>query len=373
MEAGGRVRSLDASRSAGRCAASPSAARTRAWPPTPGSSWPETGNDWAIADDAARSHVSPPALASTSGRKLDRGGPRAVRLPCEPVRAARPAVASVAATGSASPTCTGSRERRACPSSTRATRLCERGTRSSTAIQVPSPAMEELVLARGIGPAKVFRIPIGVDLGRFRPRAAAARPGATGARASRDGVRRRLVPEGRRRLGRGPRAEADQGSRRPARRRRAARERGPGARRSAHRPGPRLRAGGLERLGVPYRHVVAARSRRGRRAYRAIDVCLVASRDEGGPKAVLEAMATGVPLVTTRVGQAADLVGTARTAHRRRRRRRGHRRAAAGVAAAPEAELDASVRCRPGYGGRAPTRRCGPAGRSSYRIRRWGA
>ena len=32
------------------------------------------------------------------------------------------------------------------------------------------------------------------------------------------------------------------------------------------------------------------------------------SRDEGGPKAVLESMATGVPLVTTRVGQAADLV-----------------------------------------------------------------
>ena len=39
-----------------------------------------------------------------------------------------------------------------------------------------------------------------------------------------------------------------------------------------------------------------------------IDVCLVASRDEGGPRAVLESMATRVPLVTTRVGQAADLV-----------------------------------------------------------------
>jgi glycosyltransferase involved in cell wall biosynthesis len=43
-------------------------------------------------------------------------------------------------------------------------------------------------------------------------------------------------------------------------------------------------------------------------AYRAVDVCLVTSRDEGGPKAVLESMATGVPLVTTEVGQAADLV-----------------------------------------------------------------
>jgi glycosyltransferase involved in cell wall biosynthesis len=34
----------------------------------------------------------------------------------------------------------------------------------------------------------------------------------------------------------------------------------------------------------------------------------VTSRDEGGPRAVLEAMATGVPLVSTRVGQGADLV-----------------------------------------------------------------
>jgi glycosyltransferase involved in cell wall biosynthesis len=45
------------------------------------------------------------------------------------------------------------------------------------------------------------------------------------------------------------------------------------------------------------------------RAYEAIDLCIVASRDEGGPRAVLESMAIGVPLVTTRVGQAADLVG----------------------------------------------------------------
>ena len=44
------------------------------------------------------------------------------------------------------------------------------------------------------------------------------------------------------------------------------------------------------------------------RAYEAIDLCIVASRDEGGPRAVLESMAIGVPLVTTRVGQAADLV-----------------------------------------------------------------
>lgn len=42
--------------------------------------------------------------------------------------------------------------------------------------------------------------------------------------------------------------------------------------------------------------------------YHALDAYLVSSRQEGGPKAVLESMATGIPLVTTRVGQAMDLV-----------------------------------------------------------------
>jgi len=43
-------------------------------------------------------------------------------------------------------------------------------------------------------------------------------------------------------------------------------------------------------------------------AYHALDLYLVTSRQEGGPKAVLESMAAGVPLVSTRVGQAQDLV-----------------------------------------------------------------
>src|SRR4029077_10016651 len=67
-------------------------------------------------------------------------------------------------------------------------------------------------------------------------------------------------------------------------------------------------AAGLERLGVPFRHLLLPDLDGVARAYRAIDVCLVTSRDEGGPKAALESMASGVPLVTTRVGQAADLV-----------------------------------------------------------------
>jgi glycosyltransferase involved in cell wall biosynthesis len=65
---------------------------------------------------------------------------------------------------------------------------------------------------------------------------------------------------------------------------------------------------GLERLGVPYRHYFLANYLEVAQLYQALDVYLVASRQEGGPKAVLESMASGIPLVTTRVGQAMDLV-----------------------------------------------------------------
>lgn len=64
----------------------------------------------------------------------------------------------------------------------------------------------------------------------------------------------------------------------------------------------------LTEAGVPHTHVMLAGRDEVARAYGALDAYLVASRDEGGPQAALEAMASGVPLVTTRVGQAADIV-----------------------------------------------------------------
>ena len=65
---------------------------------------------------------------------------------------------------------------------------------------------------------------------------------------------------------------------------------------------------GLERLGIPYQHYYFRAYAEVWRLYQALDLYLVASRQEGGPKAVLESMASGAPLVTTRVGQAMDLV-----------------------------------------------------------------
>jgi glycosyltransferase involved in cell wall biosynthesis len=178
-------------------------------------------------------------------------------------------------------------------------------------VQVSNRAMEELVLGTAIAPEKVFRIPIGVDTARFSARDAASRAGARrelGLPESafvvgsfqKDGVGwgEGLEPK----LIKGPDVLLDV----------AGRLRGEVPELLFLLTGPArgFAAAGLERLGVPFRHVLLHDLAAVARAYRAIDVCLVTSRDEGGPKAVLESVATGVPLVTTRVGQAADLVRT---------------------------------------------------------------
>jgi len=65
---------------------------------------------------------------------------------------------------------------------------------------------------------------------------------------------------------------------------------------------------GLEGMGVPYKHAFYKYYPEVADMFSAIDLYIVSSRQEGGPKAILESMASGVPLVTTRVGQAMDLV-----------------------------------------------------------------
>ncbi len=65
---------------------------------------------------------------------------------------------------------------------------------------------------------------------------------------------------------------------------------------------------GLVRDGIPFKHLRLKSPRDVAALYQALDLYIVSSREEGGPKAVLEAMASGVPLISTRVGQAEDLV-----------------------------------------------------------------
>lgn len=176
-------------------------------------------------------------------------------------------------------------------------------------VQVTHAEMHELVLTAGVDPRRIFRIPIGIDIERFPLGDADARAlarTALGLPASafvagsfqKDGVGwgegleaklvkgpdvlvavldrlRQLVPE------------------------LVALLAGP-ARGYVRRE--------LERRGIPHRHVVVGSRDELARLYHALDVYLVTSRQEGGPYSVLEAMATGVPLVSTRVGQATELV-----------------------------------------------------------------
>ena len=176
-------------------------------------------------------------------------------------------------------------------------------------IQVTNREMETLVRSTGIAPGKVHRIPIGIDVESFRPRTDASR---TASRArldlpdsafvigsfQKDGVGwgDGLEPK----LIKGPDvllAVAERLS-----------ETLPELHFLLTGPARGYVRSGLERLGIPYRHLLLPDVDAVAEMYPAIDVCLVASRDEGGPRAVLESMATRVPLVTTRVGQAADLV-----------------------------------------------------------------
>lgn len=176
-------------------------------------------------------------------------------------------------------------------------------------IQVPSRAMEELVLEAGVPAEKVFRIPIAIDVERFTLRSPEDRYEARAAlhlpedafvagSFQKDGVGwdDGLEPK----LIKGPDVLLAAVER--------LRQRVPELWLLLTGPARGYVKQGLERLGVPYRHVLLHGQDGVAKAYRALDVCLVTSRDEGGPKAVLESMATGVPLVSTRVGQAADLV-----------------------------------------------------------------
>ena len=61
-------------------------------------------------------------------------------------------------------------------------------------------------------------------------------------------------------------------------------------------------------MGIPYIHRFVQRHDDLRLLYVSTDVVAVSSRQEGGPKAVLEAMAVGVPIVSTRVGQAQEII-----------------------------------------------------------------
>jgi glycosyltransferase involved in cell wall biosynthesis len=176
-------------------------------------------------------------------------------------------------------------------------------------VQVTNRAMETVVLETGIAAEKVHRIPIGVDPVAFplrtdevkaRRRRELGLPESAFVVGSfqKDGVGwgEGLEPK----LIKGPDVLVAAAER--------LREHVPELWFLLTGPSRGYVKAGLERAGIPYRHRYLPSLESVARAYEAIDLCIVASRDEGGPRAVLESMAIGVPLVTTCVGQAADLV-----------------------------------------------------------------
>ena len=176
-------------------------------------------------------------------------------------------------------------------------------------IQVTHVEMRDLVLAAGVDPAAVHVVPIGIDLEHFAPatperrtstQAALGLPGGAFVVGSfqKDGVGwgEGLEPK----LVKGPDVLVE------------------ALGLVAHEvddlhvlltgPARGYVRVGLERHGIPYRHIFARDRGELARAFQALDAYVVASRQEGGPKGVLEALASGVPLVTTKVGQTPSIV-----------------------------------------------------------------
>jgi glycosyltransferase involved in cell wall biosynthesis len=176
-------------------------------------------------------------------------------------------------------------------------------------VQVSHSQMRDIVLDTGIDPAKVHLIPIGVEAAMFP----AQTPTARAAARQRLGIPQSAFVVGSFQKdgvgwGDGREPKLVKGPDVLLRAVEALQARVPELFVLLSGPARGYVRQGLERLGVPHHHVYLPAYAGVAELYQALDLYLVGSRQEGGPKAVLESMCSGVPLVTTRVGQAMDLV-----------------------------------------------------------------
>ena len=169
--------------------------------------------------------------------------------------------------------------------------------------------MHELVVDAGVAPERVHRIPIGIDLRRFTvPDAASARRERRELRPAGDRFRRRLVPEGRRTVGRGTEPKLIKGPDVLVASLRASGTEIPELHVLLTGPARGYVRRALDRSGIPHTHITPPTRTALAGAFHGLDAYVVSSRQEGGPKGVLESLASGVPLVSTRVGQAPEIV-----------------------------------------------------------------
>jgi len=176
-------------------------------------------------------------------------------------------------------------------------------------VQVSHSEMEQLILETGISPEKVFLIPIGINPAFFSFQS----PQSKHLTRARLGIPQSAVVVGSFHKdgsgwGEGLEPKLIKGPDILLKALRILGERTPELHVLLTGPSRGYVKQGLEKISVPYTHVYLKKYPEIGQLYHALDLYLVPSRQEGGPKAVLESMASGIPLVTTRVGQAADLV-----------------------------------------------------------------
>jgi glycosyltransferase involved in cell wall biosynthesis len=176
-------------------------------------------------------------------------------------------------------------------------------------VQVTHAEMHQLVLSSGIDPGKVFRIPIGVNLAHFEPQTPESRAAARAALGlpgdafvvgsfQKDGVGWGQGDEPK--LVKGPDVLLEALER--------LQQLVPELHVLLSGPARGYVRAGLAAREIPHVHRRLDRYEEIGGLYAALDAYVVASRQEGGPKGLLEAMASGVPIVSTRVGQAAELI-----------------------------------------------------------------